>query len=245
MINNNKNQLVRMITAQVIEKINASGLPGDKSALVLKKLVNHNKPILEKETNIGLLEGIITARKLEGYTSIKIPKNSIITPAAKDVIKEKKILVNFVDSLINPNRAKGCTKSNWLYWSSCSLLKCLEIQSSPDISIATSSINNSEDLVVSAIKNLNQAISSGKVKGGILTVKTSAKAAYLASRYDNMRVVVGSFPKTIEEGVQQLSANVLILEYAYLGKIAMAEMIKLFTNFSHPPVSDVLSHLEA
>jgi len=238
-----------MITAQVLEKLNdkilndkpfeiKSKTPSDQSG-------NRNKQISDQNDNATKIAGIVTARKLEGYNSVQISRSSIVTPSAKDFIKEKKIIVSYEDTEINLNQKLRTDDAAWYYWSACHLLKTIEKSNHPDVLIDTSSIANDEDHILSAVKELNQAISRGKVKGGILVVKTSAKAAFLANRCTNMRAVVGNFQKSVEEGIQQLSANVLILEYAYLGKTAMTEMIRYFTTANRPPISEDFSFLEA
>jgi ribose 5-phosphate isomerase RpiB len=244
---NQNDLLVRKITELVLQKLNTKGVLKNTGSLrpVTTQEGSENKQqgSLDREAEGYYIDGIVTVRKLEGYRSIKISKKSIITPAAKDFIKEKKILVRVEDVDTKPNRNQENINAGWAFWSACSLLKDLCGDICEDNGIHNCSVNHGEDNTLAAIEKLNQAILNGKKKGGILVVRTSANAAFLASRFPNMRTVVGSFPKTIEDGIQQFGANVLILEHAYLGRVAMTEMIKQFTN-RRPSNLDITTALE-
>lgn len=245
---NNHDQLVRMITEQVIKKLNIKGFtdnPGRiQSAVPVAKPEEIQTQVIDEIFQENAIDGIVTARKLEGYREIKISKNSIITPAAKDFIKERKILVRMAGELNEPCQQQASCEAGWYYWSACSLLKKLHGDCTTEELIAGSSISHGEDNTLAAVKDMDQAIARGQVKGGILIVRTSARAAFLTSRYQNMRAVVGSFPKTIEDGIQQFGANVLILEHAHLGKVAMTEMMKQFITTRRSSNSDISAALE-
>ncbi len=234
-------QLVQIIAAQVLKKLNDFGLGADscvcKDSYSSGSVEVRDKLKSDILSNEIVIEGIVTARKLEGYDAVKISKNSIITPAARDLIKEKKILVQVVEPASDPVNQKQNEDASWYYWSACSLLKNIEKPNQTGVVINESIITSEEDKTVLAVNELRKLISNGKIKGGILVVKTSAQAVYLASRFPEIRPVVGSFPKTVEEGILQFDANVLILEYAYLGKTAMAEMIRQFTTANRLKIS--------
>ncbi len=238
MTKNNRDQLIRLITAQVIKKLNNKTLTGHsqnhRSATISSMPGNSNNPKVIRKCNEILIDGIVTARRLKGYDTVRLTQSSIVTPAAKDFIKENKIQVNVENSFLNQDYTESDTDNKWLFWSCCSQLNQFELPAIPKVSIKTSAVKSGTDYLLAAIRNLNHLISNGGVKGGILVVNTSAKAVYAANRYNNMRAIVGSFPKTVEDGIQQLAANVLILENTVLGQIAIAEMIKLFVISKRP-----------
>jgi hypothetical protein len=229
---NNHDHLVRMITEQVIQQLDIKGFTDNSGviqpAIPVVKPEPGNTREPDRIVDENTISGIVTARKLEDCRAIKISKNSIITPSAKDFIKENKIIVRMVEDLNASDQNQVCGDAAWYYWSACSLLKNLHGDCQSEDLISCSTVNHGEENSLAAVKDLDQAISLGKVKGGILVARTSARVTYLTSRFQNMRTVVGSFPKTIEDGIQQFDANVLILEHAHLGRVAMTEMMKQF-----------------
>ncbi len=245
MTKDNLNQLVQLISGHVMNKLQEKGIDlNDKMAQpalsnnCTETIDNH---LLKKEAVIG---GIVTAGKLEGYYSATILKDSIITPAARDYIKDKGIKVKVVTDFENPSQAKESNPNTWHYWSSCSKIPNTVFENLPGVTFNVSTVQSESANIVAAVKGLNQAIHTGQAQGGILVVETSAKAVYLTSRFQNFRSVVGSCLKTVEEGVQQFGANVLILEYAVIGQTALRDMIKYFVTAGRPDVSDNLSKLE-
>ncbi len=210
-----KASLVQQVTAQVLAQIKQNGKQGTAIA-------ETHHPY----TEATLIEGIVTARKLEGLSAVAIDSGSIITPAAKDYIKEKKIQVQTALSKGVVPHQLSC--KIYHFWSVCS--DCADIGNRICKELTIVNIPNQQrpgeiDSVLGAI---NSAIENKSTKGGIIVVDTSPVALFATRSFAALRPIVGNYPKTIEDGVSQIDANLLILEKQYLGKSSIHDLAKLF-----------------
>ena len=82
--------------------------------------------------------------------------------------------------------------------------------------------------VVGAIKALAAEVKSARAAGGILLVQTAALATVYANRCPSLRAILGTCLEAVEQGVQQIAANVLIIEYPYKTLQQMRNMLARF-----------------
>ena len=59
----------------------------------------------------------------------------------------------------------------------------------------------------------------------MLFVPTAAKAMCYANRCPSIRAVVGTCAKAVEHGIDELGANVLVIEYPHHGPASMAALV--------------------
>jgi hypothetical protein len=78
------------------------------------------------------------------------------------------------------------------------------------------------------VKELAGLVKAKRVGCGLLFVDSAARAACYANRCASLRAIVGTNDKAVSEGVEQLGANVLIMEYPQLGYKGMMAMVKPF-----------------
>jgi hypothetical protein len=67
--------------------------------------------------------------------------------------------------------------------------------------------------LVAVIKKMAAAVKEGKAAGGLLLVQSASAAVVLANRCASLRAVVGTTLESLEAGIAQVAANVLIVEY--------------------------------
>lgn len=215
-----KESLVQLITAQVLAKINQSGKEG---IVATKTSCSPPKAVTVK--------GIITARKLDGLSAVAIAAGTIITPAAKDYIKDKKIQVQVaLESEAVVNQA-NC--NNYHFWSVCSGFASVGNNICDEFNIINIPKKHSPDEVEFVLKEIHSAIENNSTKGGIIVVDTSPMALFATRNFSALRPIVGNYLKTIEDGVSQIGANLLILEKQYLAKGAMQELAKFFITLKN------------
>jgi hypothetical protein len=92
-------------------------------------------------------------------------------------------------------------------------------------------VTNDEANLINAIRAISREIKSGKISGAVLLVKNAARAALFANRCPNIRAVLGTCMETVEQGVEQIAANVLIIEYPYK---TLSQIRNLLTRFLRP-----------
>lgn len=210
-----RESLVQLIAAQVLATIKQSGKEG-----TVTTEANWSHP----ETTV--MKGIVTARKLEGLTAVAIDSGSIITPAAKDYIKEKNIQVQA--ALVGEVVVKQPCCNNYHFWSVCSDFTDICNTSCNELYIVNIPNKHRPDEIKCVLGEIHSAIKNNSTKGGIIVVDTSPMALFTTRNFSALRPIVGNYPKTIEDGVSQIDANLLILEKQYLGRSAMQELATLF-----------------
>ena len=76
-------------------------------------------------------------------------------------------------------------------------------------------IANDANQLVPAIKRIADGIKSDKTSGAILLVNTGAEAIVYANRCPSLRAILGTCIDAVEQGIQQVAANVLVIEHPY------------------------------
>ncbi len=96
------------------------------------------------------------------------------------------------------------------------------------------------------IRELARAIKSKQTAGGVLFVPSAARAVVLANRCAAIRAVVATCGEAVEQGIRDVGANVLIIEYPHHGVRAMTAMLERFMQqapVAPPPVERDLADL--
>lgn len=75
------------------------------------------------------------------------------------------------------------------------------------------------------IRDLAGSIKAKTAQGGLLFVPNAARAMCMANRCPSLRAVVGTCTEAVEQGVRELGANVLVVEYVHHGPRAMEAMV--------------------
>jgi ribose 5-phosphate isomerase RpiB len=84
------------------------------------------------------------------------------------------------------------------------------------------------EATISVIRDLASAVKSGHVQGGVLFVPNAGKAVCYANRCPSLRAIVGTSERSVEQGIIDLGANVLIIEYTQHGKVSVDAMLECF-----------------
>jgi ribose 5-phosphate isomerase RpiB len=97
--------------------------------------------------------------------------------------------------------------------------------------------------VIAAIKQLASDVKSGTVAGGILIVQHGAAAMVFANRCPSLRAVLGTCFEAVEQGVQQVGANVLVIEHAYKTLPQVKNLLSRFLRGNRELSEDVRRQL--
>lgn len=201
-----------------------------------------------RETNnagpsIPVLNGIVTASQIAATRSkhIELGKGARLTPLAKDYLKEKKIRVGSALPAPAPGTAapnSGTISGNnssrrptgYIYWMEGQdqavrqMLTGYRDQLRPVASSATGSE------LASVVQTIARQIENGQAQGAVLFVRSGALAGCFANRKSSLKAIVGTSLHTVEVGVHQLQANVLIIEYPQAGTGLMGQMLTQFLS---------------
>ena len=183
---------------------------------------------------------IFTARQLEDLHKtnghVTVPVGSRVTPLAQDWLRQKKITLKYgangapqkpapsavgssgsAPAAQKPLPLTFAPEGTLLWWCDgpCGQAKAAIMQQSRESSLQPLDLAASNDNLVPAIKRIASEVKAGRASGGILLVQTGAAAIVYANRCPSLRAILGTCRQSVEQGVQNLAANVLIIEYPY------------------------------
>jgi len=197
------------------------------------------------------LKLIVTARQLEdqfkGSGQVKLPRAARLTPLAADWIKAKRVKVQYDDAPVAAAAAATSAPAGTTLWwcdGPCGAAKGAIMTLSREIGLAELPVPQDAKQIVKAIKHLAGEIKAGRATAGILVVKTGAPAVVFANRCPSIRAVLGTCLDAVEQGVQQVAANVLIVEHPYQTMSQVRNMVSRFAKAKRELTDDVKKQLQ-
>jgi hypothetical protein len=217
---------------------------------------------------------IITARQIEdlhksngGNGHVTLPYRARLTPLANDFIRARKLVLGYSDiststadaSATSPslpqlavsptNVAMGpgaAAAGSYLWWcdGACGPAKAALMAEEKQSNLKPLDKQSDVKQIVPVIKALATEVKAGRAAGGILMVQNAATAAVFANRCPSLRAVVGTCLDAVEQGVRQVAANVLIIEYPYKTLQQMKNMLSRFVKLPRSLPEDVRRQIE-
>lgn len=185
------------------------------------------------------LTGIVTANQLQAAMDAAsdgvalLAHDARLSPLANDLARSKPAKIRRVTT--SQNAASNITAAAlpWAWWidGRCPVVEKVVTERAAKLRQITSSKASAQ--LASVVRELAAAIKSRHVAGGILFVPNAARAACFANRCASLRAVVGTCDQAVEQGVTELGANVLILEYPHHGYRSNAALVDRF--IAQPP----------
>jgi ribose 5-phosphate isomerase RpiB len=204
---------------------------------------------------------IITARQLEnlhrqsgGNGQLTLPYRARLTPLAVDWIRSRKITLGYssvaapapesnapaadiASQLLAPSREPKPSTVNspaFLHWCDgpCGPAKAALVSSETQSSLRPIDKPADPKQIATVIKTLAIEIKSSRATGGILLVQHGAVATVLANRCPSLRAILGTSLEAVEQGIQQVAANVLVIEYPRQTLQQIKNMLGRFTRAS-------------
>ena len=183
---------------------------------------------------------IFTARQLEDLHKtnghVTVPVGARVTPLAQDWLRQKKVTLKYgsngtpaqsptgaavgtagASSAHQPMPLSFAPEGTLLWWCDgpCGQAKAAIVQQSRESSLQPLDVPATADNLVPAIRHIATEVKSGRASGGVLLVQTGAAAIVYANRCPSLRAILGTCRQSVEQGVQQLAANVLVIEYPF------------------------------
>ena len=185
------------------------------------------------------LTGIITANQLQAAMDgapdqvARLAADARLSPLASDLARQFPQRVLRVKGSGQRSAHTAQAPATWLWWADGPCSAVDDIVSQRGGTLLAASGSRSAGSLVQVVRDVSASIKSNRVAGAILFVSTAARAMCLANRCLAIRAVVGTCDGAVEQGINELGANVLVLEYPFVGARAMAAMIDRFTQ--QPP----------
>lgn len=205
---------------------------------------------------------IFTARQLEDMHKsagnsgrIVLPYRAKLTPLARDFLRMRKIEVGYSDAVADktvPNSQDSTSPGlpvvvdhrllnqlqqstgQYLWWTDGpnGLAKAAIAAEERQSGLIALQIAHDDAHLISAIRSIAKEIKSQNAIGGVLLVQHAAKANLFANRCPSIRAVLGTCMETVEQGVNQIAANMLIIEYPYKN---FSQIRNLLSRFLRAP----------
>jgi ribose 5-phosphate isomerase RpiB len=214
---------------------------------------------------------IVTARQLEdlhrqsgGKGQIVLPYRARLTPLAQDWVRSKRVALGYSDAAIasaaaptaEPKKDACCTKcahdtgpccsTTFLWWCDgpCGPAKAALTIHEKESGVKPLDTLPGANQIVSVVKKIAAEVKAGHAAGGILMVQNGAGAMVYANRCPSLRAVLGTCMEAVEQGVQQVAANVLVIEYPYKTLQQMKNMLGRFVKAKRELSEDVKRQLQ-
>ena len=174
---------------------------------------------------------IFTARQLEDLHKsnghVRLPIGARLTPLATDWLRHRNIRAVYDgQSLASPPKAEASVPATSnapssgdaiLWWCDgpCGPAKAAIASATRESKLQPMNVNSEPKYLVTAIKHLASEVKNDRAAAGILLVQTGASAVVYANRCPSLRAILGTCRDAVQQGVDQLAANVLIIETPY------------------------------
>lgn len=190
-----------------------------------------------------VLGGMVTEKMLKaaGSQVIQLAARAKLTPLALDYVKSNQLkLMTASDPLRPASGGASAAAAPWLAWieGSCPASARVAGQFTGKLAM----LQEAADLV-EAIHELDERVKAGSISGGILFVKSAAKALCYANRCTSLRAALGHCLGAVRLAVDSLAANVLVLEYPFQPYYPMLGMARLFLAAPRPSTQAIEQEL--
>jgi len=188
------------------------------------------------DEDAGALRGVVTASRLQEAAAsgkggvARLASDAKLTPLAIDWARANPARVKRVNGAaagasVASGELAGATAGAWVWWMDG---HCPAVQKATSrrrdrwTPFAAASTGSA---LASVVKDLARAIASGRVAGAVLFVPSAARAVCYANRCAAIRAVVATCGEAVEQGIEELGANVFIVEYPHHGVRSIEAMV--------------------
>ena len=215
---------------------------------------------------------IYTARQLadlhNGNGQLMLPYGARLTPLAVDWAKSRKISIEYSNielpkpvvlpigitpTLPSPARlsspksgvpGEGSKALLWWCDGPCGAGKAAIMGMQKESTLQPIDLPSDAGSLAKVVKHLAGEIKTGNATGGIILVKTGAAAVLFANRCPSLRAVLGTCLQAVEQGISQVAANVLVVEYPYQTLMQIKNMLSRFVRGQRTPSEQVQKQLQ-
>jgi ribose 5-phosphate isomerase RpiB len=192
-----------------------------------------------------------TARQLQDLHraggSVTLPYRARLTPLAADWVKSKGIAIGYAEGEAKEAHQKSADNalSRYLWWCDgpCGSAKAAVTSLEKELSLAPLPLPADGKQLVATIKHLATQVKQNQAAGGLLLVQSGASAVVYANRCPSLRAILGTCLGTVDEGVKNLSANVLVIEHPWQTLMQTKNLVSRFVRAKRKLNEDVKRQL--
>jgi hypothetical protein len=186
---------------------------------------------------MSALTGIVTENQLREAIKASpagvalLSATAKLTPLANDFARQFPQKIKRLDASAAASAVKaagaGGAQANlpWLWWIQGQCPVVNKVVGERSSQLRTMAAARSGESLPAVVRELAQAVKTGQTAGGLLFVPSAARATCLANRCASLRAIVGTCGEAVEQGIRELGANVLIIEYPHHGPRSVSGMV--------------------
>jgi hypothetical protein len=211
---------------------------------------------------------IFTARQLEDLHKtnghVTLPVGARLTPMASDWARSRKVSIVFdgqagakpgvagappaaaAANVAPPLASSSPAPAGEILWwcdGPCGAAKAALAAVGREANVQPLPVNAEPKFLVGAVKQLAKEIKADRASAGILLVQSGAAAAVYANRCPSLRAILGTCRDAVQQGLDQVGANVLIVETPHQTLQQVRNVLSLFVRMRRTPSDDVKRQL--
>ncbi len=216
------------VSAEQIERIVREVLaslpaPGGSSSIVPAAAAKAEKPTGQLSLSGKLITLAQLDKRLDGVQQVVVRRGAIVTPAAKDLLQERKIAVAFEAAKTN-----ATSKAKWQLvcataetkFDPAELLRTANKQG-----VSTERLANTG--LVGVVDELADRIAKGGLLGLLFTTKTAA-AGCIANRHRGVRAASANCHVGVRDAIAEIGVNLLLIDTRGKSTFQLGRMIQTF-----------------
>lgn len=219
-------ELVNQVVANVLSAISQQGNSGQASGSA--------PAVATPDSSVVLSEKVITAdllaEKVKGQSVVGIAAGAILTPTAKDYLREFKISVHRSSSVAS-------SKEQGAPWRAVVLSSSSAVKNTLTTIEQQTNARWSQELSASLDEAVKDAVSSlcrADAGGVVLFAEATEKAACLANRNQKIRAASIQDVNQLRTVISQMSPNLICINPAQKSFIELRNLVKAFANAGVP-----------
>ncbi len=178
------------------------------------------RPASTDRADVDPLRGFVTAEQLRAAATTGgdgvavLAVDARLTPLANDLVREGAVKIRRVGT--GEARATASAGGQtWLWWADgfCPTVQNLVGEYRNRLLPITG--DRSAVGLASVVRELAKRVKEKRAAGGVLFVRSGALAMCYANRCRSLRAVLGTCDESVDEGLRELAANVLVIEYPH------------------------------
>jgi hypothetical protein len=193
-----------------------------------------------------LAQDWVRARKIAlGYAETDAPHNGALQNAVPAPQTEPPLADSRGDA---PPSAPGASApGSILYWCDgpCGPSKAALVGMEKEAPLKAMLLPPERKWIVAVAKELASEIKAGRASAGVVVVQNAAAAVIYLNRCPTLRAVVGTCLEAVEQGLQQVAANVLVIEHPHKTLPQVKNMLGRFVRAGRRELpEEVRRHLQ-
>lgn len=169
--------------------------------------------------------------------SIQLPKDALLTPSARDWLRENRLPIDWQDA--PAAGIAGAGKFQAVIDLTVPMQRSLLITLERIVGTAeTIDPSDKAGGIAKAVQTLCGAIASGKSNRGVIFADDSSLPACLANKVKGIRAATGTSVQSVEQAVRQFAINVLVIEPSRQTVHQIRQMVERLVTIKPGPAAE-------